>query len=69
MTECLPSAALPNSPHGRRSLLATVTPINDPAEHLLMIRQVETSRGATEERTVYLWKWGRVLRRPEPVLL
>lgn len=54
------TAALPNSPHGRYSPLATMTPINDP-------RQVEMSEGAAEERRVYLWKRGRVLRRPEPV--
>lgn len=59
MTQCLLSAALPNSHHGLHSLLATMTPINDPAEHLLMIRQVEMTGRATEERKVYLWKWGR----------
>lgn len=51
----------PNSHHGLHSLLATMTPINDPAEHVLMIRQVEMTRRATEEGEVYLWKWGRVL--------
>lgn len=45
--ECLLSAALPNSHHGLHSLLATMAPINDPAEHLLMIRQVEMTRKTT----------------------
>lgn len=39
--QCLLSAALPNSHLGRYSLLATMTPINDPAEHLLTISRVE----------------------------
>lgn len=54
MIQCLPLLALLNSHHCLRSLLATIKPINSPAEPRLIIGQEEMTPGVTEGKQTRL---------------